>query len=172
MVYTIGKNVVAYEAREQDLDDLLALIYEIAVYEKMEKEVTATKETLKQSLLVDRRASVLLIAQEGQVIGYMLYFCNYSTCRGSANFYLEDLYIKQAYRHQGIGRKMFELLAQIALENGCKRIDWVCLDWNQPSLDFYRKIGAKPLKQWVVHRLEEDQITALAETNQDILYYL
>ncbi|MDE5714982.1 MAG: GNAT family N-acetyltransferase, partial [Anaeroplasmataceae bacterium] len=94
--------------------------------------------------------------------GYMLYFYNYSTFTGNANLYLEDLFILKEYRKMGIGKTLFHILAKKAVKENCKRIDWVCLHWNQPSLDFYKSIGAKRLDEWVVHRLEEKEIKKLA----------
>jgi GNAT superfamily N-acetyltransferase len=151
------------EAKESDCQAILDLIYGIARYEKMTDQVTATVESLYDSLFVKQRAKVILAYENDALIGYMLYFFNYSTFTGGANIYLEDLFIYEEYRHKGYGKEMLRILAQIALENNAKRIDWVCLDWNEPSLEFYKKIAAEKLDCWVLHRLNEENIKKLAE---------
>ncbi len=163
MIYTHHiKGIQIYDATEQDVEDILFLIKEIAKYEKLEHEVIATKESLLDSIFIKKRAQVILVAYENKVIGYMLYFYNYSTFTGNANLYLEDLFILKEHRKKGIGKTLFQILAQKAVEEGCKRIDWVCLHWNEPSLNFYKSIGARRLDEWVVHRLEEKEIKKLA----------
>lgn len=151
------------EAKESDCQAILDLIYGIARYEKMTDQVTATIESLYDSLFVKQRAKVILAYENDALIGYMLYFFNYSTFTGGANIYLEDLFIYEEYRHKGYGKEMLRVLAQIALENKAQRIDWVCLDWNKPSLDFYKSINAEKLDCWVLHRLNEENIKKLAE---------
>ena len=151
------------EAEDKDCEAILELIYGIAKYEKMTDQVTATVESLHDSLFVKKRAKVVLAYENSKLIGYMLYFFNYSTFTGGANIYLEDLFIYEEYRHKGYGKEMLRVLAQIALDNNAKRIDWVCLDWNKPSLDFYKSIGAEKLDCWVLHRLNEEGIKRLAE---------
>lgn len=151
------------EAEDKDCEAILELIYGIAKYEKMTDQVTATVESLHDSLFVKKRAKVVLAYENSKLIGYMLYFFNYSTFTGGANIYLEDLFIYEEYRHKGYGKEMLRVLAQIALDNDAKRIDWVCLDWNKPSLDFYKSIGAEKLDCWVLHRLNEEGIKRLAE---------
>lgn len=151
------------EAEDKDCEAILELIYGIAKYEKMTDQVTATVESLHDSLFVKKRAKVVLAYENSKLIGYMLYFFNYSTFTGGTNIYLEDLFIYEEYRHKGYGKEMLRVLAQIALDNDAKRIDWVCLDWNKPSLDFYKSIGAEKLDCWVLHRLNEESIKRLAE---------
>ena len=151
------------EAEESDCQIILDLIHGIAKYEKMTDQVTATVDSLYDSLFVKQRAKVILAYEENIAVGYMLYFFNYSTFTGGANIYLEDLFIYEEYRHKGYGKEMLRILAQIALKNNAKRIDWVCLDWNEPSLEFYKKIGAEKLDCWVLHRLNEENIKKLAE---------
>ena len=151
------------EAEDKDCEAILELIYGIAKYEKMTDQVTATVESLHDSLFVKKRAKVVLAYENSKLIGYMLYFFNYSTFTGGTNIYLEDLFIYEEYRHKGYGKEMLRVLAQIALDNDAKRIDWVCLDWNKPSLDFYKSIGAEKLDCWVLHRLNEEGIKRLAE---------
>lgn len=151
------------EATIEDCKDILDLIYGIAKYEKMTDQVEATEESLRESIFIRKRAKVILAKENGKVIGYMLYFYNFSTFVGRENLYLEDLFLYEDYRHKGYGKVMFKVLAQIAVAENIKRIDWVCLDWNQSGLDFYKRIGANPLDFWVVHRLEGKSIKDLAE---------
>lgn len=150
------------DATENDCELILELIKGIAKYEKMENEVIATKESLFNSLFVDKRAHIILAYENSNLIGYMLYFYNFSTFTGGANLYLEDLFLYEEYRNKGYGKIMLSVLAQIALKENASRIDWVCLDWNEPSLEFYKKIGAKSLDMWVLHRLEKEAIKKLA----------
>lgn len=164
MEYTTRiNNFKLIPAKPNDCETILNLIKGIAEYEKMTNEVTATVESLYDSLFIQERAKVILAYENDKVIGYMLYFFNYSTFTGSANIYLEDLFIYKEYRHKGYGREMLRILAEIAIKNNAKRIDWVCLDWNKPSLEFYKSIGAKSLDCWVLHRIEEESIKKLTE---------
>ena len=151
------------DATPNDCGKILELIKGIAKYEKMEDEVIATKESLYDSLFVKNAAKVILAYEGDLLIGYMLYFYNFSTFTGCRNIYLEDLFLYEEYRHKGYGGIMLKILSQIAVSEGVKRIDWVCLDWNKPSLEFYKKIDAKALDFWVLHRLDEEAIKKLAE---------
>ncbi len=151
------------EAKEEHVDDILNLILEIAKYEKMLSEVKATKKSLMESLFIKKRAYVLLAKYHEKIVGYMLYFYNYSTFVGNANLYLEDIFILKEYRHLGIGKTFFKILAEIAKKENCHRIDWVCLNWNEPSLKFYQSMGAKKLDEWVLHRLEGQAIQKLLD---------
>ncbi|MDE6946840.1 MAG: GNAT family N-acetyltransferase [Anaeroplasmataceae bacterium] len=153
-----------FDAKEEHIPNLLFLIQKIAEYEKMSDEVTASYESLKESIFEKKRAHVILAKYQNEIVGYMLYFYNYSTFTGSANLYLEDIFILKEYRKLGIGKTFFKILAQIACKNHCKRIDWVCLNWNEPSLNFYKSIHAKRLDYWVLHRLEEIDIKNLANS--------
>lgn len=159
------KNVEFFDATITDLEDILFLIHKIAEYEKMSDQVTATLDSLRQSLFVEKRAHVILTKYLGNTIGYMLYFYNYSTFTGSANLYLEDIFIVKEYRHLGIGKAFFKILIKKAYQENCKRIDWVCLSWNEPSLKFYSRLHAKRLDEWVLHRLDEKEIINLVNSN-------
>ena len=150
-------------AKETDCEEILTLIKEIAEYEKMTELVTATKETLHDSIFVKKRANVIMARLNGNVIGYLLYFYNFSTFTGTSNIYIEDIYLKKGYRNSGYGKIMLKVLAKIAIEENAQRIDWVCLNWNEPSLAFYKKNGAKRLDEWILHRLEYDDINVLAK---------
>lgn len=151
------------KAKKKDAGIILDLIKEIASYEHMENDVCATVKSIKKSIFKDKRAFVSLAMLNDKVIGYILYFYNYSTFTGSCNIYLEDIYLKEEYRHNGFGKEMFKYLATEAKKINAKRIDFVCLDWNEPSLKFYNKLGAKRLDYWVLHRLDEKTINDLSE---------
>lgn len=157
------KDIELVDAEPKDVQDILNLIYEIASYEQLTSEVTATLESLHESLFVRKRAYVILAKYKNKTIGYMLYFFNYSTFVGKENLYLEDIFVLKEYRHMGIGKAFFKLLAKIALTHDCKRIDWVCLSWNEPSLNFYQSINAVRHDEWIVHRLTEKDIIRLAK---------
>lgn len=157
------KDLELFDATEENIEDILFLIHQIAEYEHLEDEVIASKDSLRESLFIRKRAFVILAKYQGKIVGYMLYFYNYSTFIGRENLYLEDLFVLENYRHLGIGRAFFKVLARIAVKNGCKRIDWVCLHWNEPSLKFYQRIQACRHDEWIVHRLEEEGIALLAK---------
>ena len=150
-------------ATEQDIPVILDFIKQIAIYEKMLDKVSATEESLKESIFDNNRAEALLIEFNNEVIGYIIYFFNFSTFVGREGLYLEDLYIKPEYRGNGIGKKSFELLVHIAKENKCERLEWTCLDWNEPSLKFYKSIGAKQMNEWIIHRLDKEAIDKITD---------
>ncbi|ACD53148.1 GNAT family N-acetyltransferase [Clostridium botulinum] len=146
------------ETTEEDIPAILEFIKKIAVYEKMLDQVVATEETLKESIFQNNRAHALLVEFNDKVIGYIIYFFNFSTFIGKAGLYLEDIYIDPEYRGNGIGKEAFATLIHIAKEEKCERMEWVCLDWNEPSLNFYESIGAKQMKEWIIHRLDKEAI--------------
>ena len=148
---------------EKDIPVILDFIKQIAIYEKMLDKVTATEESLKESIFDNNRAESLLIEFNNEVIGYIIYFFNYSSFVGREGLFIEDLYIKSEYRGKGIGKKSFEVLVNIAKENKCERLEWTCLDWNEPSLKFYKSIGAKQMKEWIIHRLDKEAIDKISE---------
>lgn len=149
-------------AKESDCEEILNLIKEIAEYEKMSSCVTATKNVLYDSIFIKKRATVIMARLNDKVIGYLLYFYNFSTFTGTSNIYIEDIYLKKEYRNNGYGKIMLRILANIALKENALRIDWTCLNWNEPSLAFYKKNKAKRLDEWVLHRLEYKEIKLLA----------
>ena len=148
---------------EDDIPIILDFIKQIAIYEKMLDKVTATEESLKESIFDNNRAEALLIEFNDEVIGYIVYFFNFSTFVGREGLYLEDLYIKPEYRGNGIGKKSFEVLVNIAKENKCERLEWTCLDWNEPSIKFYKSIGAEQMKEWIIHRLDKEAIDKISK---------
>lgn len=157
------ENFKLRETTKEDVGLILSLIKEIADYEKMSNEVIATEESLIQSIFIDKRAEVVIGELNGETIGYALYFFNYSTFIGRAGLYLEDIYIKPQFRANGLGKEIFRFLGKVAKENGCKRMEWTCLDWNKSSIKFYESLGAIPMDEWTVHRLRENEINKLAE---------
>ena len=149
-------------AQRQDTPLILQLIRELAEYEQLLDQVVAEEATLEQQIFDEKRAEVLLALEDGKEIGFALFFHNFSTFLGRAGLYLEDLYIRPAYRGKGYGRAVFQELASIAVKRGCQRLDWWCLDWNQPSIAFYRNLGAQAMEEWTVYRLTGDALHALA----------
>ena len=148
-------------AEVNDIPTLLALIQELANYEKLSNEAVATEELLKFWLFDKERAEALILEVDHIVIGFALYFHNFSTFLGKAGLYLEDLYIKPEYRHKGYGKQVFKHLAKLTLERGCGRMEWSVLDWNAPSIQFYQSLGARPMDEWTTYRLTEAELNAL-----------
>ena len=163
-IQTSIDNLKLKRAKIEDTGLILDLIKEIAIYEKMLDQVVATEESLKESIFNKKEAEVLLVELNKEVIGYVLYFFNYSTFIGRGGFYLEDIYIKEQYRKNGYGKAIFKVLGKIAYENGCERMEWACLNWNKPSIEFYKSLGAVGMDEWTVYRLTRDKIKALAES--------
>ena len=150
-------------ARRADVPLILGMIRALAEYEQLLSEVVATESVLEEWLFDKEKAEVLFPMLEGKEIGFALYFHNFSTFLGRAGLYLEDLYIQPEYRGRGYGRKVLQKLAQIAVERGCGRLEWWCLDWNAPSIAFYKNLGAQPMDEWTVYRLTGDTLRGLAE---------
>lgn len=152
------------KAEAQDTGKILAFIYELAEYERMTDQVVATEETLREWLFQKKTAEVIFILEDGQEVGYMLFFHNFSTFLGRAGIYLEDLYIKPEYRGKGYGKAALRELSRIAVSQGCGRIEWSCLNWNEPSIKFYLSLGAVPMDEWTVYRLTGDALQNMAGT--------
>ncbi|MPM08177.1 hypothetical protein SDC9_54489 [bioreactor metagenome] len=149
-------------ATESDTGLILSFIKKLAEYEKKIDEVVATEESLREWIFDKQRAEVLFALLGGKEIGFALYFYNFSTFLGKAGLYIEDLFILPEFRRKGYGRLIFAQLARIANEQGCGRIDWWCLDWNRPSIDFYLSLQAKPMEEWTVYRLAGDTMRKMA----------
>lgn len=159
------ENVKLRETKEEDVALIFSFIKELAEYEKMTSDVIATEETIRESVFNNNRAEAVIIELDEKPIGFALYFYNFSTFIGRYGLYLEDLFIRKEYRGRGIGREVFKFLAKRALEQGCKRMEWACLDWNEPSIKFYKSLGAIPMDEWTVYRLTEDKIRQVAINN-------
>lgn len=151
------------KAQPGDAGLVLYFIKKLAEYEKLLDQVEADEETLHQSLFVKKAAQVLIAEEDGTPIGYALYFYNFSTFTGRPGLYIEDVFILPEYRGKGYGTQIFRRLANIALEEGCARMEWICLDWNEPSLQFYRNMGAVPMDEWTVQRLSEETLRKVAQ---------
>ena len=150
-------------AQEADTPLILEFIRELADYEHLLDQVVADEATLRDQLFEKCRAEVLFALEDGAEVGFALFFHNFSTFLGRAGLYLEDLYVRPECRGKGYGKALFQKLAQIALERGCGRMEWWCLDWNRPSIDFYTKgMGAEPMSDWTVYRLAGETLERAA----------
>lgn len=150
-------------AQRQDVPLILDFIRQLAEYEKMLDQVVATEDILTEWIFDKQKAEVLLAQYDGKPVGFALFFHNFSTFLGRAGVYLEDLFVRPEYRGKGIGKAMLKQLARIAVERGCGRLEWSCLDWNRPSIDFYLSMGAQPMDEWTVYRVTGDTLKALAQ---------
>jgi GNAT superfamily N-acetyltransferase len=150
-------------ATKDDAGLILDFIKSLAVYEKMENDVVATIESIKTSIFELHQAEVIIGEEDSKPIGFALFYYNYSTFLGKANLFLEDLFINEPYRNRGYGKQMLSYLAKIAVDKNCDRLDWWCLDWNTPSIEFYKKIGAQQLSEWNVFRLQHDALKKLSK---------
>lgn len=149
------------QATIDDLETVLYFIHQIAIYEKMEDQVIATKESLHEWMFEKGICQAIIASVDGKDVGFALYFFNFSTFVGKAGLYLEDLYVLPEYRKKGYGKGLFKALVQKAVDLNCGRMEWVCLNWNQSSIDFYLSLGAKPLDEWTTYRLTEADLKSL-----------
>lgn len=150
-------------AQRNDTPLILQFIRELAAYEKMLDEVVADEKTLEEWIFDQEKAEVIFAVVDEKEIGFALFFHNFSTFLGRAGIYLEDLFVKPEYRGNGYGKAILKQLASIAVERKCGRLEWWCLDWNQPSIDFYLSLGAEPMSDWTVYRITGDTLANLAE---------
>ncbi len=150
-------------ARPDDTTLILDFIKRLAEYEKLPHEVVATEKVLLDSLFSKHQAEVIIGELEGRPVAFALFFHNFSTFLGKANLYLEDLFVDEGCRGLGLGKVMFSCLAKIAVERGCERLDWWCLNWNEPSIYFYKGMGAVPMSDWTVYRLEGERLRKMAD---------
>jgi len=149
------------KANIEDTPLILNCIKGIAEYEKLSHQVEATIASLETSLFTQEDAHVLLGFENGVNVGFALYFYNYSTFKGRKGLYLEDLFLFPEYRSKGYGKSFFKELIHIAKSENCGRMEWVCLDWNQPAIDFYHSLGAKSLDDWTIFRIDESTLKQL-----------
>jgi GNAT superfamily N-acetyltransferase len=151
-------------ATDADVPTILALVTALADYEHLTHEVVADDASLRASLFGAHPSAEAIIARHGgEAIGFALWFHNYSTFLGRRGLYLEDLFVLPAWRGRGVGRALLAYLARVAVARGCGRMEWAVLDWNEPALAFYRRLGARPLDDWTVHRLTGEALHLLAE---------
>lgn len=148
-------------AERKDTKDILEFIRELADYEQMLDQVVADEDTLGHWLFDEKKAEVIFAVENGEKVGFALFFHNFSTFLGRAGIYLEDLFVKPEHRGKGYGKALLKKLAQIAVERGCGRLEWWCLDWNKPSIDFYLSMGAESMEDWTVYRIAGDTLQKL-----------
>ena len=152
-------------ANEADVPKILEFIRALAVYEKMENDVVATEELLREWIFEKGKAEVIF-AMEGETeVGFALFFHNFSTFLGRSGIYLEDLYVLPAYRGKGYGKGLLTELARITVARGCGRLEWCCLDWNQPSIDFYKSLGAESMDEWTTYRISGETLARMGAGN-------
>lgn len=149
-------------ATREDVPEILRFIKELAEYEKMADEVVADEKLLEEWIFDKKKAEVIFVLHDGKPAGFALFFHNFSTFLGRAGVYLEDLYVSPEYRKMGYGKELLVALAKIARERGCGRLEWCCLDWNQPSIDFYKSLGAVPMDIWTTYRVTGETLDKLA----------
>lgn len=157
------ENLTYRFAEEKDVSVILEFIRELAEYEKMLDDVVADEKLLKEWIFDKKKAEVILAEVDGKEAGFALFFHNFSTFLGRAGIYLEDLFVKPEFRGKGIGKGLLKQLAKITVERGCGRLEWSCLDWNKPSIDFYISLDAKPMDEWTVYRLTGETLRKMAE---------
>ena len=146
-------------AERKDCKIILEFIKKLASYEKMSDDVVATESLLEEWIFDKKKAEVIFAVVDGKEVGFALFFHNFSTFLGRAGIYLEDLFVLEEYRGNGYGKALLKKLAQITRERGCGRLEWCCLDWNTPSVDFYLALGAERMNDWTTFRLSGDTLT-------------
>ena len=157
------QNFTIRKAERKDVALLIEFIKGIARYEKLEKEVVADPATLESEMFDHQRAEAVFAVVDGHEVGFALYFFNFSTFLGHSGLYLEDLFVWPEYRGKGYGKALLLHLAGIARERHCGRMEWTCLDWNKPSIDFYLSLGAISMDEWTVYRLDAKALENLAK---------
>ena len=150
-------------ADRKDLALILRFIKGMAEYEHMSNEVVADEKILEEWIFDKQKAEVIFALADNREVGFALFFHNFSTFLGKAGIYLEDLYVQPEYRGKGYGKAILKKLASIAVERGCGRLEWSCLDWNKPSIDFYLSLGAEPMTDWTVYRIAGDRLSELGK---------
>lgn len=158
----MAKNVDFRYAKKEDVALILHFIKALAEYEKMQDEVVADEKTLEKWIFDKKKAEVIFALEGKKEVGFALFFHNFSTFIGKSGIYLEDLFVLPEYRAKGYGKAILKKLASIAVERDCGRLEWSCLDWNKPSIDFYLSLGAKPLEDWTVYRVAGNALLDLA----------
>jgi GNAT superfamily N-acetyltransferase len=147
----------------EDVPLILRFIRQLADFEGLSDEVVATEDDLRRTLFEEEGAEVIIGQWEGRLVGFALFFSNYSTFLGKPGIYLEDLYVIPSMRERGCGKAMLGYLAQLAITRGCGRLEWWCLDENTPGIEFYRSLGAEAMEDWTVHRLSGDALKRVAD---------
>jgi GNAT superfamily N-acetyltransferase len=160
---TTPKDFEIRQATASDAPVILSFIKKLAVYEKLASEVTATEEILRETLFGERRyAEVIIGYHRSEPVGFALFFHNYSTFLGKPGIYLEDLFVDEQHRGKGFGKALLVHLARLTKERNCGRLEWSVLDWNEPSINFYKALGARPMDDWTVFRVTGEALDKLA----------
>lgn len=153
-------------ATMEDTELVLDFIKELAEYEHMSDLVVATPQLIKETIFIQKKAEVIIAEYEDRPVGFALFFHNYSTFLGRPGIYLEDLYVKEEVRGMGFGTRILTFLAELAIERGCGRLEWACLNWNEPSIKFYKQMGGVPMDEWTVYRLQGEALQSMASRNK------
>jgi len=161
---TAIKGFIIRKAEEQDTALVLDFIKQLAVYEKMIDDVVATEQTLKESLFGDTKFAHVVIGEfNSQPVGFALFFTNFSTFLGRPGIFLEDLFVLPEHRGKGFGKTLLAFLAKLAVDNGFGRVEWTVLNWNEPAIKVYKKIGAKPMDEWTIFRLSDSNMATIGK---------
>jgi GNAT superfamily N-acetyltransferase len=158
---TSNKHLIIRTATKKDASLIVGFIRKLAKYEKLLNKVKVTKGMIEKTIFVNKEAEVLIADYNSKPVGFALFFKTYSTFLGQSNMHLEDIFVDEEMRNKGIGKQMFKVLSMIALKRNYQRFEWSCLSWNTPSLKFYKKLGAKTLGEWLVHRLGPEEMKKL-----------
>lgn len=162
MIYkTSIKNLTIRSATKKDASLIVGFIKKLAKYEKLLNKVKVNKTMIEKTIFVNKEAEVLIADYNSKPVGFALFFKTYSTFLGQSNMHLEDIFVDEEMRNKGIGKQMFKVLSMIALKRNYQRFEWSCLSWNTPSLKFYKKLGAKTLDDWLIHRLGPEEMKKL-----------
>jgi len=159
---TVHEQFAIRFAEEKDVKLIMQFITDLGTYEKLSHQVVVTEEKLLKTLFRQKAAEVIIGEYKGEAVGFALFFHNYSTFLGQAGIYLEDLYVNPEMRGKGFGKTMLKYLAKLAVERDCGRLEWACLDWNEPSICFYKGLGAEALNDWTVYRLTGEKLQKMA----------
>lgn len=150
-------------AGREDVHTILEFVKELADYEHLLEEVVATEALMEEWIFDKQKAEVLIGEEDGVPVGFALFFHNFSTFLGRSGIYLEDLFVKPDYRGKGYGKALLQELAHLTVTRGCGRLEWCCLDWNQPSIDFYKSLGAVPMEDWTIYRMAGETLNAFSK---------
>ncbi|MDR2135926.1 MAG: GNAT family N-acetyltransferase [Treponema sp.] len=161
--YQADEHILLRFAEPDDVPLILEFVRSLAEYERLLDTVKATEESFRKYIFEEKKAEVIIAEYDGTSAGFALFFCNFSTFAGKPGIYLEDLFVKPAYRGKGIGKLLLTLLAKIAVERGYGRFEWACLDWNGPSIKFYKGQGARPMDDWTIYRVDGTALAELAD---------
>jgi GNAT superfamily N-acetyltransferase len=161
--FNIDEHTFLRFAAAEDAPLVLEFVRELAEYEHLLDNMQATAEDFRKYIFEEKKAEVIIIEYDGQAAGFALFFYNFSTFLGRPGIYLEDLFVKPAFRGKGLGKFLLTFIAHLAVERNCGRLEWACLNWNEPSIAFYKSQGARPLSEWTTYRVMGQELSALTE---------